>query len=41
MPELSGREGLGGLVIRVPRIGEETEYGKEGGIGFERVKKDE
>ena len=28
MPELSGREGLGGLVIRVPRMGEEQRRGR-------------
>ena len=27
LPELSGLEGPGGLVIRVPRVGEEAEEG--------------
>lgn len=38
--ELSGLEGPGGLLISVPRMVEEAEEEKEGGIRLGKVKKD-
>lgn len=35
LPQLPGSEGPGGLVIRVSRMGEEKEEGKEGGLDWE------
>lgn len=32
---------MGGLVVRVPRMGEEAEKEQEGGTRFKRVKKNE
>lgn len=39
LPELSGLEGPGGLVIRVPGVGEEAEDGKGRGVDWEELRR--